>query len=321
MYLTKLVRAAASERALVPAADDAAAAASGQSTAAIRGDGAFAVKGVEGTCGLMSEERDGGWGDGAAGSGKGLLEGRGGRGDGEGSGRELVWEHSGGREEGAREDGEEHGRSGCCRKRRKNGKQEGDLEDVSKRKAGRGVQEQEGEGVQEANGPEEVLSGKHANSDLFQVVGAEPEKAGTGTEVGSEQLQVVGAENDEAEQLRVQPLSRCVLQREPLFDQMIANWYSGDQGIKPHVDLMRFDDGIAILSLLSPCAKAKALYRDALRTARLAPPESRADLEKIIRDEAEKHAGESDISKIRFYMSEGMQRLKELKSMLDNQGR
>ncbi|CAI7772803.1 unnamed protein product [Closterium sp. NIES-54] len=424
MHLTKLIRTAASERALVPAAADAAAASS-QATVAIRGDRAVAVEGVDGACGVMSEERDGGGGNGAPGSPKRS----GGEGDGNGSGEEFVLDRSEGREEGARDDGEEHWRSGCCGKRRKKRQHEGDSEDVSRREEGRGVQEQGGEGVQEANGPEDVLSAKHATTELFQVVGAGPEnderlqKAGTDAKVGSELLQVVGPEDDEAEQLRVHPLSRRVLQREPLFDQMIANWYSGDQGIKPHVDLMRFDDGIAILSLLSPCvmtlapalpttitpnptptttvnptstilstattslptsppgfpdqppssiaamplpfsdaadapstaarpsdrpydlgfsvplllapgdllllsgparynwSHARALYRDALRTARLAPSESRADLQKMIRDEAEKHAGESDISKIRFHMSEGIQRLKELKTMLDNQGR
>lgn len=41
--------------------------------------------------------------------------------------------------------------------------------------------------------------------------------------------------------------------REPLFDQMIANVYHPGEGICPHVDLLRFDDGIAILSLESSC--------------------------------------------------------------------
>ncbi|XP_057483420.1 uncharacterized protein LOC130770123 isoform X2 [Actinidia eriantha] len=39
--------------------------------------------------------------------------------------------------------------------------------------------------------------------------------------------------------------------REPLFDQLIVNVYS--QGICAHVDLMRFEDGIAIVSLESSC--------------------------------------------------------------------
>ncbi|XP_031402612.1 alkylated DNA repair protein ALKBH8 homolog [Punica granatum] len=44
-----------------------------------------------------------------------------------------------------------------------------------------------------------------------------------------------------------------LLGREPLFDQLIVNLYHKGQGICAHVDLMRFDDGIAIISLESPC--------------------------------------------------------------------
>ncbi|XP_057441284.1 uncharacterized protein LOC130733187 [Lotus japonicus] len=42
-------------------------------------------------------------------------------------------------------------------------------------------------------------------------------------------------------------------QREPLFDQMIVNVYHPGEGIAAHVDLLRFDDGIAIVSLESSC--------------------------------------------------------------------
>ncbi|KAK7300125.1 hypothetical protein RJT34_10960 [Clitoria ternatea] len=49
------------------------------------------------------------------------------------------------------------------------------------------------------------------------------------------------------------PLPLHLLQREPLFDQMIANVYHPGEGICAHVDLLRFDDGIAILSLESSC--------------------------------------------------------------------
>lgn len=86
------------------------------------------------------------------------------------------------------------------------------------------------------------------------------------------------------------PLPRQILEREPLFDQMIANSYQpGEvryrrtvcstmdmllcifqnlltlcalQGIRAHVDLMRFEDGIAIVSLLSTCIMTFALLRD-----------------------------------------------------------
>ncbi|KAF9095234.1 hypothetical protein BGX23_000843 [Mortierella sp. AD031] len=39
--------------------------------------------------------------------------------------------------------------------------------------------------------------------------------------------------------------------RMPLFDQSIMNLYFPGNGIKPHVDLARFEDGIVIVSLLS----------------------------------------------------------------------
>lgn len=44
-----------------------------------------------------------------------------------------------------------------------------------------------------------------------------------------------------------------LLGREPLFDQLIVNLYHPGEGICAHVDLMRFGDGIAIVSLESPC--------------------------------------------------------------------
>ncbi|KAH7655015.1 tRNA (carboxymethyluridine(34)-5-O)-methyltransferase protein [Dioscorea alata] len=50
-----------------------------------------------------------------------------------------------------------------------------------------------------------------------------------------------------------QPLPSDLLWREPLFDQLIVNVYEPGEGICAHVDLMRFDDGIAIVSLESTC--------------------------------------------------------------------
>ncbi|KAH9623501.1 hypothetical protein KSS87_007091 [Heliosperma pusillum] len=44
-----------------------------------------------------------------------------------------------------------------------------------------------------------------------------------------------------------------LLQRDPLFDQLIINLYQPGEGICAHVDLMRFEDGIAIVSLESAC--------------------------------------------------------------------
>ncbi|XVF72602.1 hypothetical protein PTKIN_Ptkin12aG0134000 [Pterospermum kingtungense] len=44
-----------------------------------------------------------------------------------------------------------------------------------------------------------------------------------------------------------------ILWREPLFDQLIVNVYRPGEGICAHVDLMRFEDGIAVVSLESSC--------------------------------------------------------------------
>lgn len=49
------------------------------------------------------------------------------------------------------------------------------------------------------------------------------------------------------------PLPFDLLWREPLFDQLILNIYKPYEGICAHVDLMRFQDGIAIVSLESAC--------------------------------------------------------------------
>ncbi|KAJ1914408.1 hypothetical protein IWQ60_008825 [Tieghemiomyces parasiticus] len=48
------------------------------------------------------------------------------------------------------------------------------------------------------------------------------------------------------------------LGRTPLFDQLIGNLYRPGQGIRPHVDLARFEDGIGIVSLGGPCQMAFA---------------------------------------------------------------
>ncbi|KAL1225138.1 Alkylated DNA repair -like protein ALKBH8 [Cardamine amara subsp. amara] len=51
----------------------------------------------------------------------------------------------------------------------------------------------------------------------------------------------------------VSVLPADLLWREPLFDQLIVNLYQPGEGICAHVDLLRFEDGIAIVSLESPC--------------------------------------------------------------------
>jgi alkylated DNA repair dioxygenase AlkB len=40
-----------------------------------------------------------------------------------------------------------------------------------------------------------------------------------------------------------------IYHRRPVFDQLIVNRYLPGEGILPHVDLARFEDGIAIVSL------------------------------------------------------------------------
>ncbi|KAL0138555.1 hypothetical protein V8B55DRAFT_1515846 [Mucor lusitanicus] len=44
-----------------------------------------------------------------------------------------------------------------------------------------------------------------------------------------------------------------IMHRQPLFDQAILNMYKKGQGITSHVDLLRFEDGILIISLMSSC--------------------------------------------------------------------
>ncbi|KAI9261470.1 hypothetical protein BDA99DRAFT_560345 [Phascolomyces articulosus] len=44
-----------------------------------------------------------------------------------------------------------------------------------------------------------------------------------------------------------------IVNRTPLFDQAIINLYHKGKGIKSHIDLLRFDDGILVVSLLSSC--------------------------------------------------------------------
>ncbi|PRQ26351.1 putative tRNA (carboxymethyluridine(34)-5-O)-methyltransferase [Rosa chinensis] len=51
----------------------------------------------------------------------------------------------------------------------------------------------------------------------------------------------------------VSPFPSELLSRVPLFDQLILNSYQPGEGICAHVDLLRFEDGIAILSLESSC--------------------------------------------------------------------
>ncbi|CAM6127983.1 unnamed protein product [Calypogeia fissa] len=49
------------------------------------------------------------------------------------------------------------------------------------------------------------------------------------------------------------PFPFRILERDPFFDQMIVNMYQPGEGISAHVDLLRFEDGIAVVSLESAC--------------------------------------------------------------------
>ncbi|KAG6591251.1 LYR motif-containing protein 2, partial [Cucurbita argyrosperma subsp. sororia] len=67
-------------------------------------------------------------------------------------------------------------------------------------------------------------------------------------------------------------------------------------------------------------ARVLKLYRQALRTTRKAPVHAREELRHTIRQEMENNRSCSDRQKVRFLLSEGMERLKRLDEMLDMQG-
>ncbi|CAO2833771.1 unnamed protein product [Amaranthus hypochondriacus] len=67
-------------------------------------------------------------------------------------------------------------------------------------------------------------------------------------------------------------------------------------------------------------ARVLKLYRQALRTAKRAPSHSRVELQQTIRHEIEKNRDCRDKQKIRFLLSEGKERVKNLNEMLDMQG-
>ncbi|KAL0016910.1 hypothetical protein SO802_003979 [Lithocarpus litseifolius] len=67
-------------------------------------------------------------------------------------------------------------------------------------------------------------------------------------------------------------------------------------------------------------ARVLNLYRQALRTAQRAPVHARAELRQTIRQEMEKNRNCNDKQRIRFLISEGLERLKGLDEMLDMQG-
>ncbi|KAK9283820.1 hypothetical protein L1049_012074 [Liquidambar formosana] len=67
-------------------------------------------------------------------------------------------------------------------------------------------------------------------------------------------------------------------------------------------------------------ARVLKLYRQALRTAQRAPVHARVELRQIIRQEMENNRSCNDKQRIRFLISEGVERLKGLSETLDMQG-
>lgn len=67
-------------------------------------------------------------------------------------------------------------------------------------------------------------------------------------------------------------------------------------------------------------ARIFKLYRQALRVAARAPPPARGELRHTIRQEIEINRNCNDKQRIRFLISEGLDKLKRLDEMLDMQG-
>ncbi|KAI8909122.1 hypothetical protein EDD86DRAFT_191290 [Gorgonomyces haynaldii] len=55
------------------------------------------------------------------------------------------------------------------------------------------------------------------------------------------------------EQLAIQHWPKTISDRKPLFDQIIGNKYQPGEGLIPHIDLQRFEDGILILNVKGTC--------------------------------------------------------------------
>ncbi|XP_028784755.1 uncharacterized protein LOC114743654 [Neltuma alba] len=67
-------------------------------------------------------------------------------------------------------------------------------------------------------------------------------------------------------------------------------------------------------------ARVLKLYRQALRSARRAPSSARTELRQTIRQEVENNRNCTDKQRIRYLVSDGLERLKRLDEMLDMQG-
>ncbi|CAA0831083.1 LYR family of Fe/S cluster biogenesis protein [Striga hermonthica] len=68
-------------------------------------------------------------------------------------------------------------------------------------------------------------------------------------------------------------------------------------------------------------ARVLKLYRQALRISRRAPVDSKCELRQIIRQEMDNNRTCRDKQRIRFLISDGLERLKRLDETLDMQGR
>ncbi|RDX80018.1 hypothetical protein CR513_39483, partial [Mucuna pruriens] len=67
-------------------------------------------------------------------------------------------------------------------------------------------------------------------------------------------------------------------------------------------------------------ARVLRLYRQALRISGRVPSSARAELRQTIRQEMENNRNCNDKQRIRYLISEGLERLKGLDEMLDMQG-
>ncbi|KAL3840173.1 hypothetical protein ACJIZ3_024764 [Penstemon smallii] len=67
-------------------------------------------------------------------------------------------------------------------------------------------------------------------------------------------------------------------------------------------------------------ARVLKLYRQALRISRRAPPNAKDELRQMVRQEMENNRTCKDKQRIRFLISDGLERLKRLDETLDMQG-
>ncbi|XP_010918147.1 uncharacterized protein [Elaeis guineensis] len=104
--------------------------------------------------------------------------------------------------------------------------------------------------------------------------------------------------------------SQTLFHKEGWDAVLLPPWRTGNRTMAHFLDLQAFIVRARVLKL----------YRQALRTARRAPIHSRDELRQTIRQEIEKNRHCEDRQKIRFLVSEGLQRLKGLDEMLDMMG-